>query len=188
MKLTEKQVTRVRLNGRTYRINTAHTAVLAALQLFVRNDMNDADKFSCACKVLVKTPVWGMSVDDKALLLNEVLKVLFPDPPKESKLPVFDFEQDAEYIVAGFQQAYNINLMKTVLPWCEFLALMKGLPDSTRMSQIIELRAKPMPKPNKYNQEEIRALQKAKATVALKISEETRAQVFADSLKKAMRG
>jgi hypothetical protein len=47
----------------------------------------------------------------------------------------------------------------------------------------VEIRQKPIPKPTKDNAEQIAALQRAKAKVAIKISEDERRKRFVESLK-----
>jgi hypothetical protein len=80
---------------------------------------------------------------------------------------VIDLQKDWQYIYAGFQQAYGINLFKDDLHYLEFVALLNSLPGNTRMSQIIDIRTKPIPKANKYNQAEIARLTELKAEFAL---------------------
>ncbi|WP_342512251.1 Gp15 family bacteriophage protein [Sporosarcina sp. FSL K6-1522] len=60
---------------------------------------------------------------------------------KESKKSI-DFEKDAEYIFASFQQAYGMNLFEQQgkLQWSEFRALLSGLPSDTIMQRIIQIR------------------------------------------------
>jgi hypothetical protein len=47
----------------------------------------------------------------------------------------------------------------------------------------IDIRQRPIPKPTKHNAEQIAALQKAKARVAIRMSEDERRARFAESLK-----
>lgn len=60
---------------------------------------------------------------------------------KESKKSI-DFNKDAEYIYASFQQAYNINLHREQgeMHWHEFKALLSGLPSDTVMQRIVQIR------------------------------------------------
>ena len=54
-----------------------------------------------------------------------------------------DLVLDGEYIVAGFQQAYGIDLTDPALEmhWHRFRALLAGLPSDTAMSRIIRARS-----------------------------------------------
>lgn len=49
----------------------------------------------------------------------------------------FDYQTDAGYIVAAFQQAYNIDLTRERIHWFRFRALFAALPEDTLMSKII---------------------------------------------------
>lgn len=52
-----------------------------------------------------------------------------------------DYIMDGDYIVAAFQQAYNIDLTAIeYLHWHRFNALMNGLPDSTKLAKIMGYR------------------------------------------------
>lgn len=52
----------------------------------------------------------------------------------------FDLVLDGEYIVAAFQQAYGIDLTCGDMHWHRFKALLAGLPDDTRLAQIMGFR------------------------------------------------
>lgn len=91
--------------------------------------------------------------------------ILFPDKQeKKHNERSFDFIQDAPYIYAAYRQAYGIDLFAEQgrLHWWAFLYLFKGLPENTRMMEIIRIRTQPMPKPTKHNAEYRQALSKAK--------------------------
>ena len=85
---------------------------------------------------------------------------------KEENKKVIDFEKDAEYIFASFQQAYGMNLFEQQgkLHWHEFQALLNGLPTDTIMQRIIQIR---LWKPSKHDpreyKEQMRKLQKVYA-------------------------
>ncbi len=59
----------------------------------------------------------------------------------ERKAPVFSYEHDSEYIYAAFLQAYGIDLTEIpCLHWFKFQALLKSLPEETKLSKIISCR------------------------------------------------
>lgn len=66
--------------------------------------------------------------------------------PRETRPPsgarAIDLVQDGDYIVASFQQAYGIDLTDPLcdMHWHRFKALLDGLPEGTKMSQIISYR------------------------------------------------
>lgn len=80
---------------------------------------------------------------------------------EEEIRPTYDFEIDAEFITAAFQQAYSIDLTVEYLHWHRFLALFKGLPEETMLKKIIGFRtAKENPKLGDSENEEIRRMHK----------------------------
>ena len=54
---------------------------------------------------------------------------------------IIDYILDGEYIVASFMQAYGIDLTTCDMHWHLFKALLLGLPDSCKMSQIMSMRS-----------------------------------------------
>lgn len=172
----------VTFEGRTYKINPHFDCVLEVFSIFQRGDLTDLEKIDFSLFVLVKGrhPVSGD-------LLNAIFDVLIDKPDSQSDEPKsFDFEQDAAYIYAGFKQAYGIDLYaeRGKLHWWKFIALFGGLPENTRIREIMSIRARKIPTATKYNGEEINQLIKLKATYALKISEEEREAQFQKGLQK----
>lgn len=53
---------------------------------------------------------------------------------------VVDLVEDGELIVAAFQQAYGIDLTATDMHWHRFKALLNGIPDDTRLAQVMGIR------------------------------------------------
>ncbi len=95
-------------------------------------------------------------------------------PPPRSKAQssgprALDFDLDAAYIFASFRQAYGVDLLKERgrLSWNQFLALFDGLPENTKIRQVMDIRTRELPVPTKYNQKEIGALRRLKACYAL---------------------
>ena len=54
----------------------------------------------------------------------------------------FDYQCDAGYIVAAFQQAYGIDLTADKVHWWRFKALLHALPPETPLGKIVEIRGK----------------------------------------------
>ena len=52
----------------------------------------------------------------------------------------FDYQCDAGYIVAAFQQAYGIDLTREKVHWFRFRALFAALPEDTLMAKIMSWR------------------------------------------------
>ena len=120
-----------------------------------------------------------------AEIMAEFRRVMMPETTgKTEGKRLTSFEQDADLIRGAFRQNYGIDLFRENLHWIEFSCLLACLPEGSRYTEIIGIRAKPMPKPTKYNAEERRSLAKAKAACALKISEKEREQHLQDSLSR----
>ena len=107
--------------------------------------------------------------------------------PAAQKIPnnkkITDFTQDADLIRAAFLQEYGINLYRDKLHWMEFSSLLAGLPDGNRYNDVLGIRARPMPAPTKYNAEERRWLAKAKADLALRLTDNEREVSLNQSLR-----
>lgn len=65
------------------------------------------------------------------------------DSNDEDKNKIISLEWDAEYIWTSFIQAYNIDLHQEsgILHWRKFKALLRDLPQETKIKQIIEIRS-----------------------------------------------
>lgn len=89
------------------------------------------------------------------------------DSDEDEEKPLYSIEHDAEYIYAAFMQVYKIDLIEAQgqLHWKKFNALLAGLPDNTKMSEIMRIRAW---KPSKYDSEAERGrMKKLKKLFAL---------------------
>ena len=62
------------------------------------------------------------------------------DLGSESDAIAFDFDIDADLIYSAFVQQYGIDLLEADMHWYKFLALMRGINDSTKLGKIIGYR------------------------------------------------
>ena len=75
----------------------------------------------------------------------------------------YDIRYDGDYIYSSFLQAYGIDLfdMQGVLHWRKFNALLSGLPEGTKLMEVIKIRKwKPQKGDSAEYKEEMRRLQK----------------------------
>ena len=173
MKLYDKPADRVKVGKRTIRLDLDFRNVLRMIEI-IQDDTLYPDAMEwLAMKCVCKHPVKGM--------FEPVYKMLFPKVEKHEKLT--DFEQDAELIVAAFRQAYGINLFKDKLHWTEFCCLLGCIPDGSRYTDIIGIRARPMPKATNYNGEERAWLLKAKTEYALKTTEKEDEEAYRQGVR-----
>ena len=93
---------------------------------------------------------------------NELLvfsrpKSELPRQWKSSDTIVLDYELDGDYIYSAFWGQYGIDLVEVEeLHWHKFLALLKGLRDSEKMSQIMSYRCYERSEEKKDIYEELR--------------------------------
>lgn len=179
MKLQERLPDAVRIGRKSYRLNLDFRNVLQFLDTLEREDLIQNARDYLALKCVMKRPPRGT---EKAM--EAVKALLFPDVKKGQKRPkITDYEQDADAIRAAFLQAYNINLYRDRLHWFEFCGLLSCLPEGTRYSEILSIRARPMPTPTKWNAEERKWLAQAKAELAVKLNDRERETSLADGLR-----
>lgn len=166
----------VEYKGKMYKTNTSYDTVLLLQKLYDEENLAPGDKINQALKMLTKNPfkVWLLTDIEKAELLKKITeeKINLPPRPKVGKQQkLMDFEADSEYIYASFQQAYGIDLLKErgKLQWKRFCELLDGLPDKTKLREVMRIRAMDVPEPTKYNQKERQNIMELKAYYALPI-------------------
>lgn len=166
MKLHIKCKPFVEYKGHRYRMNLTWWRVLQAMEVLEREDIFPEDRISGALELMVRGPH-----PNSPGLLKAIIEML---PKGEREAPkALDFEQDAELIYAAFKQAYAIDLRRADwLQWEEFLSLLGGIPDNTKLAQVINIRLRPIPTPTKYNRKEIAELMRMKAKWALKVKKQ----------------
>ena len=183
--LFERYPRRIQIGRYTVPVNLTFWRVVLAIRINNEAGLTMDDKISTISRTLAP---WSklMPFLVQAWIVQGVFRLLFGEEPKNDSEPrSMDLEQDAASIKAAFLQAYRIDLSRSSIHWYQFRELLSAIPEETTFAKIVELRRRPLPKPNKYNKEEIEALQKAKAAVALDIPDEERDAAFAASLKKA---
>lgn len=153
MRLNDPLVTSFPYDGKEYQIDLAFDNVLDVLDVFDDTDLRDYEKAEICLALLLGDQSYELSID----LWNYVYETFIhveskqpieydrkgnPMPVQKEQKQSIDFEKDAEYIFASFQQAYGMNLfqMQGKLHWSEFRALLSGLPSDTIMQRIIQIR------------------------------------------------
>lgn len=175
----------VSFRGRKYRLTLYFDRVLEAQRILSDETFSDSDCAKAALFLLCEGAERLSNAKCAELLEKIFCEYINPDEEKDpgDDEPMFDFEQDAEYIFSSFIMDYGINLheQKGRLLWHDFIALFKGLSERTKMREIISIRARKLPAPNKYNSDEIRALTELKRYYALKIGRR-KANTFSSDL------
>ena len=182
----------VRFGGSRYKLNTAYDVVLRVIALQRDVLFTPEQRITLAVEMFGGWRAKLLRLNDKIQFLQLVFTLLSDGAKKagDGEPRVLDFEQDAALIFAGFWQAYGINLAghqglrgwlwwrRARLDWRYFLVLLQGLPDDTLIKEVVDIRRRPMPKPTKHNAEEIQALAKAKAQVAIRLTPEEAEEMF----------
>lgn len=167
MKLYEQLPDRVTVGRRHFRLDLDFRNVLKMIDIMTREDLFPEAREYLALRCVTR-PRGNIHA-----LMTAVLELLFQGREKTEKNAekIMDYAQDADLIRAAFLQSYGINLYRDRLHWFEFSALLASMPEGSRYSEILSIRARPMPAPTKYNAEERAWLAKAKAQYAVKITE-----------------
>ena len=82
--------------------------------------------------------------------------------PDDDKEALFSIKYDGEYIFSSFMQAYRIDLIEEQgkLHWQKFNALLSGLPDGTKLVEVMKIRAwKPQKGESSKEKQRMRELQ-----------------------------
>ena len=165
MKLYDRLPDGVTVGGRFYRLDFDFRNVLRMMETMARDDLMPEAREYLALKCLTKRP------RNVSKVLAAVRSLLFVKTYKADAKKVTDFEQDAALIRAAFRQAYGIDLYRDRLHWIEFSELLNAIPEGNRCAEVIGIRVRPIPSPTKWNGDERAWLIKAKADVALQMSE-----------------
>lgn len=181
MKLQDDLPRRVAAEGRTHRVNLDFRRVLKLLAVMADETLIDEAREYLALKCVMRRP--PRSAKRRAAVLAAVCAVCFPQRKKPTGPKMTDFEQDADLIRAAFMQEYGVNLWRDKLHWLEFSALLAGLPEGSRYSDVLGIRARPMPAPTKYNAELRQWLIKAKVEYAVRLTKKEQENSYQTGLR-----
>lgn len=178
MKLQQKLPGGVTVRGHFIRCDFDFRNVLNMMDILARNDLLPEARDYNALRCVTKRPRFGQET------LSTIKQLLFPAQKKTpTQARITDFTQDADLIRAAFRQVYGIDLWREKLHWLEFSALLAALPEGNRYSDVLGIRARPVPAPTKWNAEERRWLIQAKADLAIHLSEEEREETLNSGLR-----
>ena len=165
MRLQDRLPEGVMVDGKFYKMDFEFRNVLKMIDILDEDGLLPEARAYNALHCLCKRP-------RNVLRVIEAVKGLLFTKDRQKGQKVTDFVQDAGLIRAAFRQAYGIDLYRDRVHWLEFQELMSAIPNDTRYSEVVSIRAKPIPAPTGYNQKEREWLIRAKADVALKTSED----------------
>lgn len=168
MKLQDRLPDGVLVGGKFYKMDFDFRNVLRMIDILDDDELIPEAKAYNAMRCLCKRPRNAIKV------LESVKALLFTAPRKKGGPKLTDWVQDAPLIRAAFRQAYGIDLYRDRLHWIEFTELLNAIPEGNRYYEVVGIRARPMPAPTKWNHQEREWLMKAKADVALEMTEKER--------------
>lgn len=182
MKLQDTLPNGVTVDGRFYKMDFDFRNVLRMMDELDRDDVMPEARAYNALKCLTNRP------KNVPKVLEAVKGLLFQEKPKKDAQKVTDFVQDAGMIRAAFRQAYGIDLYRDRLHWIEFSELLNAIPEGSRYAEVVGIRVRPMPAPTKWNAQEREWLMKAKADVAIHLSEKEQAKKYQEDVAKVFSG
>lgn len=182
MRLQDRLPDGVTVDGKFYKCDFDFRNVLMLMETLSREDLIEEAREYNALKCVMKRP------KNVSKVLKAIKELLFQTKPQKDAKKVTDFEQDAGMIRAAFKQAYGIDLYRDKLHWIEFSELLNAIPEGSRYSEVVGIRARPIPAATKWNQAERTWLINAKASVALKMSEEEREKQYQEDVGKVFEG
>ena len=172
MKLNERLPRYVRVGRRIYWLKTDFRHVLRMYDILADKRLSEQARLYLALREIVRNPPRDGEKQIAVYLLARAALTPQNGGGKPDGVRVTDFVQDADMIRTAFRQVYGINLYKVRLHWIEFSELLNNLPNGTRYSEVIEIRAKPLPEATKWNGKERAALLEAKARYAISKGED----------------
>lgn len=177
MKLYEQPCAAVQVGRKRYPLRLTYDRVLFVLDALKDPLLTDQDRLRLALGLLMRGRV-PRSFHLQEQLLSAIMAAIDQQNKKHDGPPVMSLIQDAPLIHAAFRQAYGIDLHNVDLPWETFCLLLSGLPENTRFCEVVAIRARPIPQPDKHNGKYIEELLKAKASVALELTPEQQESSF----------
>lgn len=172
MKLQDRLPNGVEVDGKFYKLDFDFRNVLKMIDVLDDDTLMPEACAYNALHCLCKRPKNALKVCDA------VKALLFTSARKKGGQKVTDWVQDAPLIRAAFRQAYGIDLYRDKLHWIEFTELLNAIPEGNRYSEIVGIRARPMPEPTKWNQKEREWLLQAKTDYALELTEKEQAEQY----------
>lgn len=181
MKLYDDLPHGVTVGGKFYPLDFDFRNVLRMMEVLGNNNLMPDAREYLAVKCFTKHP------KNVRYVLIAIRSLLFKENPDKGER-VTSFEQDAGLIRSAFRQVYGINLFKDKLHWLEFVELLQNLPEGNRYEEVLSIRTREIPAPNKYNAKEREWLIQAKQTVALHLSEQEQAEKYDRDVGKIFAG
>lgn len=170
--LARRLVDEVTVRGKTYPLRLSFDRVMRVIELVNDEAVRDRVKPGIIFRILLGDSLENLSYQEQIDLIDQLFEdhirlseereddrydltgELLPSvvAGKEEK-PLYSLKHDGDYIYASFMQAYGIDLIdqQGKLHWKKFNALLMGLPENTKFSEVVRVRAW---KPSKYDDDD----------------------------------
>lgn len=143
--MQNKNPTFVILNGRKYPIRTKVANWVAILQIADDPTLTEAEKLALQLRIAYKKKIQMEDLKPAAEKLHWFICAGVERPRKSGSKRVIDFVQDWAYVIAAFQQQYNLDLSPAPwwkfwrhdMHWWHFMQLFNGLTDETLLVKIM---------------------------------------------------
>lgn len=179
-KLTDKLV----IDDEEFPLNLSFDNVLRLFEMWRDEDVPEFVKPHFGIRILTGETLEDFTVEEMSEVFNEVFEEhislstvednhveydLAGNPMKttassgKQEQAPYDIRYDGDYIYSSFLQAYGIDLFDAQgkLHWRKFNALLSGLPEGTKLMEVIKIRKwKPQKGDSAEYKEEMRRLQK----------------------------
>jgi len=165
----------IQFQGKTYKLYLYYNRVLDAFDILHRNDLEDYDKIELSVALFTNWHWRVLQLKPQHLL--ELYQTIFKkhielQHNRKSSKPqqrLVDFRFDFDLIFGSFKRAYGIDLIKERerLDWYRFITLFQGLPQDTKIREVMNIRGREIPRRTKYNAKEIQNLMELKQYWAL---------------------
>lgn len=179
-KLTDKLV----IDDKEFPLNLSFDNVLRLFEMWRDEDVPEFVKPHFGIRILTGETLEDFTVEEMSEVFNEVFEEhislstvednhveydLAGNPMKttassgKQEQAPYDIRYDGDYIYSSFLQAYGIDLFDAQgkLHWRKFNALLSGLPEGTKLMEVIKIRKwKPQKGDSAEYKEEMRRLQK----------------------------
>lgn len=185
MKLFERLPEGITVGRRFFRCDFDFRNVLKMLEIMQREDLQEMARDYHCVRCVIRHRMTLKTASEAYKVLTDFL---FEKRPETGEKRLTSFEQDAPLIRAAFKQVYGIDLFRDRLTWFEFKEYLHGLPEGNRYEEVIGIRARPIPPPNKYNQKEREWLINAKQSVAIHLTEQEQAKKYDEDVSKVFAG
>ena len=164
-------------NGKKYKLNLAFDNIINMFDLFKTDILVSGEIAQFVLEMLIVNPI-GVKSDAIDMIFNDYINIA--KKSNDNSMRVLDYKQDSMYIYSSFMADYGIDLFEQQgkLHWWKFVSLLSGLSEKSKMREIMGIRSRPLPEPNKYNQKEIANLIELKQYYALDISQDERERNF----------